>query len=92
MVKLTTFAVMCKAYEGEPTVNLLRSFLNLGRVADWLTLSNRGSVDVPIALVKPITHLANWKEMDFRSFMMQEIDGEFKFLPEGYIDDVDPTP
>ncbi|GJQ97417.1 hypothetical protein Tco_0008556 [Tanacetum coccineum] len=25
--------------------------------------------------------------MDFRSFMMQEIDGEFKFLPEGCIDD-----
>ncbi|GKE03306.1 hypothetical protein Tco_1395324 [Tanacetum coccineum] len=61
MVKLTTFVVMCKAYGGEPTVNLLRSFLNLGRAGDWLTLSNRGSADVPIALVKPITYLANWK-------------------------------
>ncbi|GKA03568.1 putative ribonuclease H-like domain-containing protein [Tanacetum coccineum] len=67
MVKLTTFAVMCRAYGGEPTVNLLHSFLNLGHAGDWLTLSNR--------------------EMDFRSFMMQEIDGEFKFLPEGCIDD-----
>ncbi|GJY32323.1 fanconi anemia group J protein, partial [Tanacetum coccineum] len=47
------------AYGGEPSVNLLRSFLNLGRTGDWLTLSNRGSADVPIALVKPITHLAN---------------------------------
>ncbi|GJR47752.1 hypothetical protein Tco_1315855 [Tanacetum coccineum] len=177
MVKLTTFAVMCRAYGGEPTVNLLRSFLNLGRAGDWLTLSNRGSADVPIALVKPITHLANWKgsffyvenriipsdypelllesnkfdkksfgdkvplhpeldplydqistypchvrtfpdpilylaglknswkhspkepviyyrgqEMDFRSFMMQEIDGEFKFLPEGCIDDNQGSP
>nr|GFA31951.1 hypothetical protein [Tanacetum cinerariifolium] len=27
------------------------------------------------------------KEIDFRSFMMQEINGEFKFLPEGCIDD-----
>ncbi|GJW97830.1 hypothetical protein Tco_0179638 [Tanacetum coccineum] len=49
------------SYGGEPAVNLLRSFLNLGRAGDWLTLSNRGSADVPIALVKPITHLANWK-------------------------------
>nr|GEV15022.1 hypothetical protein [Tanacetum cinerariifolium] len=54
MVKLTTFAVMCRAYVGELTVNLLCSFLNLGRAGDWLTLSNR--------------------EMDFKSFMMQEID------------------
>ncbi|GJY57482.1 hypothetical protein Tco_0456597 [Tanacetum coccineum] len=136
---------MCRAYGGEPTVNLLRSFLNLGRAGDWLTLSNRGSADVPIALVKLITHLVNWKdsflyvesriipsdypelllesnkfdkkifwgqglknswkhspkepviyyqgqEMDFRSFMMQEIDGEFKFLPEGCIDDNQGSP
>ncbi|GJU59648.1 hypothetical protein Tco_1237414 [Tanacetum coccineum] len=152
IVKLTTFAIMCKAYGGEPTVNLLRSFLNLGHAGDWLTLSKRGNADVFIALVKPITHLANWNgsffyvenkitpldypefllesnkfnkkyfrdkvplhpkldplydqiatypcrvrtfpdpilylaEMDFKSFMMQEIDGEFKFPPEGYIND-----
>ncbi|GJZ06448.1 hypothetical protein Tco_0540241 [Tanacetum coccineum] len=49
------------AYGGEPTVNLLRSFLNLGPGGDWLTLLNKGSANVPIALVKPITHLANWK-------------------------------
>ncbi|GJU08917.1 hypothetical protein Tco_1125347 [Tanacetum coccineum] len=49
------------AYGGEPTINLLRSFLNLGRAGDWLTLSNKCSADVPIALVKPITHLVNWK-------------------------------
>ncbi|GKF14804.1 hypothetical protein Tco_0056266 [Tanacetum coccineum] len=30
--------------------------------------------------------------MDFRSFMMQEIDGEFKFLPEGCIDDNQGSP
>nr|GEU40922.1 hypothetical protein [Tanacetum cinerariifolium] len=87
MMKLTTFSVMCRAYGGEPTVNLLHSFLNLGRASDWLTLLNRGSADVPIALVKPITHLADWKEIDFRSFMMQKIDGEFKFLSEGCTDD-----
>nr|GFA39949.1 hypothetical protein [Tanacetum cinerariifolium] len=36
---------MCRAYGGEPTINLLRSFLNLGRASDWLTLSNRDVVD-----------------------------------------------
>ncbi|GJW40525.1 hypothetical protein Tco_0066370 [Tanacetum coccineum] len=65
MVKLTTFAMMCKAYGGEPTVDLLRSFLNLGPAGDWLTLSNRGSADVPKALLKPITHLGNWKDSFF---------------------------
>ncbi|GJZ58028.1 retrovirus-related pol polyprotein from transposon TNT 1-94 [Tanacetum coccineum] len=30
LAKLTTFVVMCKAYGGEPTVEILRAFLNLG--------------------------------------------------------------
>nr|GEV74730.1 hypothetical protein [Tanacetum cinerariifolium] len=54
MVKLTTFALMCKAYGGEPSVDLLRAFLNLGPA-----------------------------EMDIKCFMMEEIDGEFHFLPKG---------
>ncbi|GKA71829.1 hypothetical protein Tco_0778045 [Tanacetum coccineum] len=125
MIKLTTFAVMCKAYGGEPSVDLLRSFLNLGRAGDWLTLSNRGGVDVPKALIKPVTHLENWKgsffyienkiipskypklllednkldkksfkdkipvqpQTDPLSFMIQGVDGEFNFLPEGGFDD-----
>ncbi|GJY34894.1 hypothetical protein Tco_0419363 [Tanacetum coccineum] len=53
------------SYGGEPTIDLLRSFLNLGSDGDWLTLSNRGSVDVPKALLKPITHLGNWKDSFF---------------------------
>nr|GEU67669.1 hypothetical protein [Tanacetum cinerariifolium] len=65
MVKLTTFIVMSKAYGGEPTVDLLRSFLNLGLASDWLTLSNRGSANVLKALLKPITHLGNWKDIFF---------------------------
>ncbi|GKA38353.1 hypothetical protein Tco_0730904 [Tanacetum coccineum] len=128
------------AYGGKPTVNLLRSFLNLGRVGDWLTLSNRGCANVPIALVKPITHLANWKgnffyvenriipsdylelllesnKFDKKSFgdkaglknswkhipkepviyywghgIYSFIDGEFKFLSEGCIDDNQGSP
>ncbi|GJV29966.1 reverse transcriptase domain-containing protein [Tanacetum coccineum] len=49
------------AYGGEPSIDLIRSFLNLGRVGAWLTLSSRGGVDVPKALMKPVTHLEKWK-------------------------------
>ncbi|GKD64370.1 hypothetical protein Tco_1306478, partial [Tanacetum coccineum] len=58
MAKLTIFAVIRKAYGGEPSVDLLRAFMNLG-----LT------------------------EMDFRSFMMEGIDGEFHFVLEGGVGD-----
>ncbi|GKE18295.1 hypothetical protein Tco_1425872, partial [Tanacetum coccineum] len=30
IIKLTTFAIMCKAYGGEPSVDLLQAFLNHG--------------------------------------------------------------
>nr|GEU55337.1 hypothetical protein [Tanacetum cinerariifolium] len=53
--------MMCKANGGEPSLDLLRSFLNLGRAGDWLTLSNRGGADVPKALTRPVTHFKNWK-------------------------------
>nr|GEX96250.1 hypothetical protein [Tanacetum cinerariifolium] len=117
------------AYGDEPTVNLLRSFLNLGRAGGSLTLSNRGSVVVPITVVKPITHLADWKDnffyvenkiipSDYPELLLesnkfdkkifwgqglktswkhcpkepviyyrgQKMDGEFKFLSKGCID------
>ncbi|GKD78591.1 hypothetical protein Tco_1341212 [Tanacetum coccineum] len=40
MVKLTTFAMMWKAYGGEPTVDLLWSFLNLGPADPILYLAS----------------------------------------------------
>ncbi|GKF07038.1 hypothetical protein Tco_0041262, partial [Tanacetum coccineum] len=48
------------AYGGEPSVDLFRSFLNLGRASDWLTLSNRGGADsmnneTPIIDAEPIS-------------------------------------
>nr|GEV53393.1 hypothetical protein [Tanacetum cinerariifolium] len=88
MVKLTTFAFMCRAYGGEPTVNLLCSFLNLGRDGDWLTLSNRDSLKTSwkYSPKEPVIYYRG-QVMNFKSFMMQEIDGEFKFLPKGCIDD-----
>ncbi|GKA64389.1 hypothetical protein Tco_0763995 [Tanacetum coccineum] len=53
-----------EAYGGEPSVDLLRSFLNLGHAGDWLTLSSRGGADVPKALIKPITHLEDGKGLN----------------------------
>nr|GEW84571.1 hypothetical protein [Tanacetum cinerariifolium] len=71
MVKLTTFAVMCRAYGGEPTVNLLRSFLNLIRAGDWLTLLNRGlKTSWKHSLKEPVIYYRG-QEIDFRSFMME---------------------
>ncbi|GJR98623.1 hypothetical protein Tco_0270797 [Tanacetum coccineum] len=51
------------AYGGEPSIDLLRAFLNLGPA-----------------------------EIDFRSFMMEGIDGEFNFLPEGDLNDEGGSP
>nr|GEW28056.1 reverse transcriptase [Tanacetum cinerariifolium] len=48
-----------------------------------LTLSNRGDPKVLKAVTKPITHIEGWKEMDFMSFMMEGVDGEFHFLLKG---------
>ncbi|GKC05859.1 hypothetical protein Tco_0997469 [Tanacetum coccineum] len=76
-----------RAYRGKPFVDPLQSFLNLGRAGNRLTLSNRGGADVPKALIKPVTHLENWKEMDFRSFTIQGVNDEFNFLPERGFDD-----
>ncbi|GJW68944.1 hypothetical protein Tco_0123368 [Tanacetum coccineum] len=39
--KLTTFIILCKAYGGEPTVDLFRGFLNLCPAEDWLTFAKR---------------------------------------------------
>ncbi|GJT45523.1 hypothetical protein Tco_0954238 [Tanacetum coccineum] len=49
-----TFEPERGAYGGDPSLDLLQSFLNLGRDGDWLTLSNRGGADVPKALIKPV--------------------------------------
>ncbi|GKD24476.1 hypothetical protein Tco_1230690 [Tanacetum coccineum] len=78
MAKLATFVVMCKAYRGEPSVDLLRAFLNLGPAGDWLTLSNRGGSGVPKAVTKPITHIEGWKGSFFYI--------ENKIVPSKYLE------
>lgn len=55
LAKLTTYIVMCKAYGFEPTLTVLRGFLNLYLGGDWLTLARRGEHDVPYLVTKPFT-------------------------------------
>nr|GEY16350.1 hypothetical protein [Tanacetum cinerariifolium] len=75
---------MCKAYGGEPTVDLLRPFLNLGLAGDGLNLSNRGCRCLKTTWKhspkKPVIYHEG-HEMDLRSFMLGGVDGELIFLP-----------
>nr|GEZ07380.1 hypothetical protein [Tanacetum cinerariifolium] len=159
MIKLTNFSVTCKAYGGEPSIDLLRASLKLGPAGNLLTLSNKGGSGIPRALIKPITHIEGWKssfffiknkivpseypkllennmldkkflkdvvpiharedplynqittypcnvrtfsdpilylaglktslkhKMDFKSFIVEEVDDEFHFLPDGGVND-----
>ncbi|GKD62538.1 hypothetical protein Tco_1300047 [Tanacetum coccineum] len=79
MVKLTTFAMMCKAYGGKPSVDLLRSFLNLGPVE---LLLGENKLDKKSFKDKVPLH----PEMDplydqiAMSFMLGGVDGELNFL------------
>ena len=57
--KLTTFIVMCKAYGYEPTLTVLRGFMNLCPGGDWLTLAKRGDPDVPTILLKPFSNITD---------------------------------
>nr|GFA65957.1 hypothetical protein [Tanacetum cinerariifolium] len=45
------------AYGGEPSVDLLRAFLNLGHARNQLTLFNRSGPSIPKAITKPSTHI-----------------------------------
>ena len=61
LAKLTTYIVMCKAYGYEPSLNVLRGFMNLYPAGNWLTLATRGEAEVPPLLLKPFTNISYWK-------------------------------
>jgi hypothetical protein len=52
---------MCKAYRYEPTLTVLRGFMNLYPGGNWLTLAKRVDPDVPTILLKPFTNITDWK-------------------------------
>lgn len=61
LAKLTTYIVMCKAYGYEPTLSVLRGFMNLYPGGNWLTLAKRPKRDVPYLVTKPFSNIRYWK-------------------------------
>ena len=57
LAKLTTYIVMCKAYGYELTLTVLRGFINLYPVGNWLTLAKRSDIDVPNLLLKSFSNI-----------------------------------
>ena len=65
LAKLTTYIVMCKAYGFEPSLTVLRGFVNLYPGRDWVTIAKRSEYDVPHLLTKPFSNIRNWKGQFF---------------------------
>nr|GEX65945.1 hypothetical protein [Tanacetum cinerariifolium] len=77
--------MMCKAYGGEPTVDLFRGFLNLFTAGDWLTFAKRVKDTVVPHEYSELLSKANrlfflFVEMAFRNFMFTADDDEMSFL------------
>ncbi|GJV42062.1 hypothetical protein Tco_1420502 [Tanacetum coccineum] len=67
--KLTTFAVMCKVYGCEPSVELFHGFFNLFPGGKWLTFAKRPEKHIPNLMPKVITRIEGWKG---RFFFVQD--------------------
>ncbi|GKC40949.1 hypothetical protein Tco_1053333 [Tanacetum coccineum] len=67
--KLTTFIVMCKAYDCEPSVELFHGFFNLCKAGSWLTFQKRSEKHIPSLLAKVITRIEGWHQ---RFFFIQD--------------------
>ncbi|GKB55697.1 hypothetical protein Tco_0911883 [Tanacetum coccineum] len=67
--KLTTFIVMCKAYDCEPSVELFHGFFNLCKAGSWLTFQKRSEKHISSLLDKVITRIEGWHQ---RFFFIQD--------------------
>ncbi|GJW73941.1 hypothetical protein Tco_0133311, partial [Tanacetum coccineum] len=63
--KLTTFIVMCKAYDCEPFVELFRGFFNFCKVGSWLTFQKISEKHISSLLAKVITRIEGWHQHFF---------------------------
>ncbi|GKB32748.1 hypothetical protein Tco_0872149 [Tanacetum coccineum] len=57
--KFITFAVVCKAYGDEPSVDLFRGFFNLYAGGEWMTFAKRAKADI-------LTILKKWDKRSFK--------------------------
>ncbi|GKE29855.1 hypothetical protein Tco_1445239, partial [Tanacetum coccineum] len=60
---------MCKAYDGEPSVDFFRGVFDLFPGEDWLTFTKRPEADVPTIFLKPITQI---EDRNGRVFYVQD--------------------
>ncbi|GKF08124.1 hypothetical protein Tco_0042348, partial [Tanacetum coccineum] len=79
--KLTTFIVMSKAYDCEPSVELFHGFFNLCKAGSRLAFQKRFEKHIPSLLAKVITRI---KEMSFKKFIYIEEDKDRTFLPNDF--------
>ncbi|GKF73728.1 hypothetical protein Tco_0220060, partial [Tanacetum coccineum] len=63
--KLTTFIVMRKAYDCEPSVELFCGFFNLCKAGSWLTFQKRSEKHISGLLAKVITRIEGWHKCFF---------------------------
>ncbi|GJU93409.1 hypothetical protein Tco_1318165 [Tanacetum coccineum] len=78
VARVTTFAVACKAYGGEPTLPIFRSLCTISLASDWLTFQKRSGPGIPQIFDSFMTNIPNWKS-------------EFIFVKETPISDAHPT-
>ncbi|GJT19853.1 hypothetical protein Tco_0878559 [Tanacetum coccineum] len=64
--KLTTFAIMCKAYGGEPTVELFRGFFNLYHGVQWLTFAKGQRKISTIECLELLSKDNRWDKRSFK--------------------------
>ncbi|GJU80668.1 hypothetical protein Tco_1283033, partial [Tanacetum coccineum] len=77
VARVTTFAVVCKAYGGEASVPLFRAFLTVGPAGDWLTFQKRHGSSIPTLFGNSMSNIPSWKS-------------EFIFVKETLISDLRP--
>nr|GEY49251.1 hypothetical protein [Tanacetum cinerariifolium] len=61
VVRITSFAVACKAYGEEATVPLFKSLLTLGPTGDWVTFQKMPGLDIPAIFGVSMFNIPNWK-------------------------------
>ncbi|GJV17619.1 hypothetical protein Tco_1362942 [Tanacetum coccineum] len=81
--KLTTFAIMCKVYGCEPTVDQFRGFFNLFPGGQWLTFAKRPEKHIPNLLPKA---LIDEDVKGFGEFSLEVMDDERVSLVDGVFD------
>ncbi|GKD52333.1 hypothetical protein Tco_1281309 [Tanacetum coccineum] len=69
-IRLSSFAVACRAYGGVPTLPLFRSLFTLGPSGDWVTFQKRSEDSVPLIVTASMLHVPDWKSNFIFSYLV----------------------